>query len=126
MSNVELKRLRVADARTRAASDFTPWIAALRVWLVVGCVACLLIPAARGADAWFGWLPFWLVVAPALDLVFLRHRQLAGRTRARELAAWLARLARRRATRRLARALPRRHVRVRSTQRTTGSGRVTP
>ena len=126
MNKLDPKRRRVAVPRTHVANEFAPWFAALRVWLVAGCAACLLIPDARGVDAWFGWLPFWLIVAPALDLVVLRHRQLAGHAKARELAAWLARLARRRAARRQARPLPRRHSRVRSNPRATESGTLSP
>ena len=85
-----------------APADFAPWIAALRGWLVVGSVAIAVLPEARGVDPWVGWLPFWLVVAPALDLVVLRRRRLA-----RGASAWLARIARRRTWHRQARPLQR-------------------
>src|SRR5262245_12148402 len=52
-----------------------PWQPVLLAWLALGAAALLLVPALRGSDAWFGWLPFWLVVAPALDLAVLRRRQ---------------------------------------------------
>ena len=32
------------------------------VWL--GCALLMLVPAARGHDAWLGWLPLWLLGMP--------------------------------------------------------------
>ena len=64
-----------------AASTPSAWISALQVWLALGFVAVIGIPALRGIDPWFGWLPFWLVVAPAIDLAFLRRDRLAAWTR---------------------------------------------
>ena len=29
-----------------------------------GMLAVLLLPAARGTSAWFGWMPMWLVAMP--------------------------------------------------------------
>lgn len=29
-----------------------------------GVLAVLLLPAARGSTAWFGWMPLWLVAMP--------------------------------------------------------------
>ena len=58
--------------------NFAPWQAGLVTWLAVGCAALLLVPALRGVDPWFGWLPFWLVVAPAIDLAVLRRRRLVA------------------------------------------------
>jgi len=29
-----------------------------------GVLAVLLLPAARGSSAWFGWMPLWLVAMP--------------------------------------------------------------
>lgn len=55
--------------------QFAPWQAALGVWLALGAAALLFVPDLRGTDPWFGWLPFWLVVAPAIDLAVLRRRQ---------------------------------------------------
>lgn len=56
-----------------------PWIIALSCWLVAGCAALICVPALRGSDPLFGWLPFWLVVAPAIDLAVLRRRSLIAR-----------------------------------------------
>jgi hypothetical protein len=36
----------------------------LRHAVTLGTLAVLLIPAARGSSAWFGWLPLWLVGMP--------------------------------------------------------------
>ena len=63
-------------------SAFAPWTGALLCWLVIGAVALMLFPALRGVDPWFGWTPFWLIVAPLIDLVALRHRWITARLRA--------------------------------------------
>jgi hypothetical protein len=60
-------------------------------WLALGLLAIVLSPAARSTHAWLGWLPFWLVCAPALVLAQLGEaRQLvlaiARRPRRREQA----------------------------------------
>lgn len=105
-----MNRASIAARSSRQhASDFAPWIAALRVWLGAGCLALIVFPALRGVDAWFGWLPFWLVVAPALDLAVLRRRRLVA-----EAQILLARLRRRRRSlRRQATPAYRHHVRKR-------------
>ena len=36
----------------------------LRQTVILGALAVLLIPAARGSSALFGWLPLWLVGMP--------------------------------------------------------------
>ncbi len=38
--------------------------ALLRQLVVLGTLAVLLIPAARGSVLWIGWLPLWLVGMP--------------------------------------------------------------
>ena len=38
--------------------------ALLRQLVILGALAVLLIPAARGSSALFGWLPLWLVGMP--------------------------------------------------------------
>jgi hypothetical protein len=86
-----------------AAADMTPWIIALSCWLILGCVALACVPALRSSDPLFGWLPFWLVVAPAIDLAVLRRRSLLARTH-----DLLARVGRRRRTVRQARSVRRR------------------
>ena len=37
---------------------------ALRQAVILGTLAVLLIPAARGGSEWLGWLPLWLVGMP--------------------------------------------------------------
>jgi hypothetical protein len=102
-----------AARRTRpVASEFAPWIAALQIWLGVGCLAVIVFPALRGVDAWFGWMPFWLVVAPALDLAVLRRRRLLA-----EAHTLLAHLRRRRRSLRQATPAYRHHVRKRRQDR---------
>ena len=38
--------------------------AILRQAVILGTLAVLLIPAARGSSDWLGWLPLWLVGMP--------------------------------------------------------------
>jgi len=64
-----------------ADAAFAPWTSILVCWLVAGSAALLALPPLRAVDAWFGWLPFWLIVAPAIDLAVLRHRWIAARLR---------------------------------------------
>lgn len=78
-------------------------------WLGLGATASLLVPALRGYNVYVGWLPFWLLAAPAI-LLALTHRHrlaaalsafLVGRRRRRTLfgrgqarrAVWLRRAA---------------------------------
>jgi len=99
----------VSSQTSRAAvpaDDMAPWVIALSCWLVTGVAALLCVPELRGSDPLVGWLPFWLIVAPAIDLAVLRRRSLIARTR--EL---LARVSRRRRPVRQARPL-RRHART--------------
>ena len=60
--------------------------AALWLWLALGIAVLLLFPDLRGSDPRFGWLPFWLIVAPLIDLAILRRRWLMTTSR-----AWLVR-----------------------------------
>jgi hypothetical protein len=78
-----------------------PWDAVLQCWLGAGLLAVVAFPTLRGVDPTIGWLPFWLVLAPALDLAVLRRGRIASAFRAA-----LSRLARlRRSSRRQARPL---------------------
>ena len=54
----------------------------LWIWLTAGVVACLLFPALRGHDPLLGWLPFWLIAAPFVDLCFLNRQRLTAAVRA--------------------------------------------
>lgn len=52
---------------------------ALRVWLALGLVVLLCVPAARG-DALLGaTVPYWLVGAPAIGLVWLSRQRVFAR-----------------------------------------------
>ena len=73
------------------ATPGSPFTAALWIWFVLGALAFACIPALRGRDPFWGWLPFWCVVAPLLDLGVLHRRQLLARSQ-----AYLARRVRRR------------------------------
>lgn len=76
----------------------------LRRWLCIGLLAVLLIPAARGHNLWIGWMPYWLVIAPALSLALLHRRPLAAAA-ARLRRARSVRAPRRQATRERSRPL---------------------
>jgi hypothetical protein len=85
--------LRVPSNR-RAPMHRTYGRAALIAWLAVGLIVLVCLPAARGGRMLGATLPFWLVVAPLLDLAWIgRHRirhGIAGRwhelARARRMA----------------------------------------
>ena len=56
-----------------------PPVGALLAWLAVGIGVLLLVPLARG-DRFFGaTLPFWLVIAPLVDLGWVERRRIARR-----------------------------------------------
>jgi len=80
MITANIVRKRARPSPVDAA--FTPWTSALLCWLGCGVAAVALFPALRGVDPWFGWLPFWLIVAPSIDLLALRHRWITQRLRA--------------------------------------------
>jgi len=90
-------------ASNRAPSPPWEWIAALQVWLLLGLAAVTCFPVLRNVDPIFGWLPFWLVVAPAIDLAFLRRKRIAAWMR-----SGIARYQTRRVPRRQARSWRRR------------------
>jgi hypothetical protein len=65
------------------AEDFArPLRAVLWAWLACGCLALACFPALRGYNETLGWLPFWLVVAPLIDLAIVRRRWIATTSRA--------------------------------------------
>jgi len=55
---------------------------ALCTWVAGGLLALLLFPPLRERSDWFGWLPFWLVLVPLLDLALLEHLRLMSLPRA--------------------------------------------
>ena len=80
----------------------------LRQLVILGALAVLLVPAARGSSEWLGWLPLWLLgmplaawwslrrfPLPTLALRLPRRRRAQARRRRMRGAAALARIARR-------------------------------
>jgi len=63
-------------------SDYSGAGKALWIWLALGIAAELLFPSLRSSDPRFGWLPFWFIVAPLIDLAILRRCWLAQTSRA--------------------------------------------
>jgi hypothetical protein len=59
----------------------------LFVWLLCGTIALVCVPAARGGALLGATLPFWLVGAPLLDLLWLRRRRWLPLFDARRLMA---------------------------------------
>ena len=57
--------------------------AVLRHAVILGTLAILFIPAARGGSEWFGWLPLWLVGMPLSAWWSLRGFPLPQMTMAR-------------------------------------------
>ena len=72
----------------------------LRHAVILGTLAVLLIPAARGSSEWLGWLPLWLVGMPLAAWWSLRRFPLP------EVALRLPRRRRVQARRRSARRVP--------------------
>ncbi|HET8941789.1 MAG TPA: hypothetical protein VFN13_07370 [Rudaea sp.] len=54
----------------------------LWTWLAAGSLSLLLFPPLRHHDPIWGWLPFWCVIAPLIDLAFVQRVELlaAGKT----------------------------------------------
>lgn len=68
--------------KSKSQSNYSGVATALWIWLALGAAAMLLIPDLRGSDPLFGWLPFWFVVVPLIDLAILRRSWLAATSRA--------------------------------------------
>lgn len=60
---------------TMSARSPIPWLAG---WLLAGLVAVALVPALRGGSAFGATAPFWLVIAPAIDLAWLARARLGA------------------------------------------------
>ena len=69
-------------ANSRPHFDHSRVGTALWIWLALGVAAEMLFPNLRSSDPRFGWLPFWFVVAPLIDLAILRRCWLAKTSRA--------------------------------------------
>ena len=77
------------------------------MWLAAGILACLIFPALRTQDALLGWLPFWLIAAPLLDLGLIHRNGLSTAARTAFINTLLVSRARRRRPARQARRLRR-------------------
>lgn len=67
--------------RPRARTRPIPTVDAPKIvacWLVAGIAALVFIPALRGGPALGATVPFWLVVAPAIDLAWLLRARLVA------------------------------------------------
>jgi hypothetical protein len=61
-------------SRSQAAATIDPRLErALRRIVLVGLLAVMLLPAARGSSALLGWLPLWLLAMP-LSAWWALHR----------------------------------------------------
>ena len=89
------ERTRSARSSLSSARSRRPPAGALIAWLVVGCGVLLAVPAARGDRMFGATLPFWLVVAPLLNLAWIERRRIAvfvaGLLRRRARASRMAR-----------------------------------
>ena len=104
------RRLNQSQISIAGNAASSPLRAALWVWFACGLIALLAFPSLRGFSTMIGWLPFWLVIAPLIDLALLRRRSLALASRAffgRARRRRPARQARRLQHRRMVRTLPR-------------------
>jgi hypothetical protein len=78
-----MRHLKFSQSDYSIASDIgSPLRAALWLWFAGGMLALLAVPSLRGFNASIGWLPFWLVVAPLIDLALVRRAWLAATSRA--------------------------------------------
>jgi len=59
-----------------------PAMTALWIWFALGVLACACVPGLRVRDPFWGWLPFWLLAAPLIDLAVLHRCRLAATSRA--------------------------------------------
>ena len=74
------ERTRATRSSQSSAKSGRPPAGALIAWLIVGCAVLLAVPAARGGRMFGATLPFWLVVAPLLNLAWIERRDIARRT----------------------------------------------
>ena len=73
------ERTRATRSSQSSAKSGRPPAGALIAWLIVGCAVLLAVPAARGGRMFGATLPFWLVVAPLVDLGWIERRRIARR-----------------------------------------------
>lgn len=66
-----------ANAPARSDADLLLGAWSARA-LAVGMAGWLLVPALRGYNHYIGWLPFWLLAAPAILLALTHRHRLAA------------------------------------------------
>lgn len=72
--------LLIAKTLSRAAPVADPRLDhALRQAALIGLIAVLALPAARGYNAWLGWMPLWLLGMPLTAWWALHRFRLPGR-----------------------------------------------
>ena len=76
----------VSRARSNSSVAWAPIL--LSAWLVIGFAGLIAVPAARGSASLGATLPFWLVVAPLLDLAWLKRANLVNALRSRSRSAY--------------------------------------
>jgi hypothetical protein len=52
------------------------------LWLTFGATLTVLSPDVRAYHAQLGWLPFWLVLAPLINLIVIHRQRLAAASKA--------------------------------------------
>ncbi len=64
-------------APNRSTPSSPPQIAQYiaQIWLALGVLSVVCIPALRGRSEWIGALPFWLIGMPLANLLILRGRE---------------------------------------------------
>ena len=50
----------------------------LQIWIVLGALILIALPSASWHHHAIGWLPYWLVLAPALSLALARRHRIAA------------------------------------------------
>jgi hypothetical protein len=89
------ERTRSALSSSSKTLASRPPLGALAAWFFVGCGVLLFVPATRGGNLLGATMPFWLVVAPLLNLAWVERRRIAryasGTLRQRARATRVAR-----------------------------------
>lgn len=77
--------MQLKSARARLPGNVTTTI--LWGWFAAGALLLVAFPPLRQHDPLWGWLPFWCVVAPLIDLAFVQRGRLRAAGQALRLAA---------------------------------------
>lgn len=103
--------LLIAKTSSRTTPAVDPRLdAAMRQAALIGLIAVLALPAARGYNAWLGWMPLWLLGMPLTAWWALHRFRLPGRPVVATRA--IRRRPRTQARRRAQSAVPRRLIRA--------------